>query len=403
MGLILPGDTGREPSVKIGYLDCFSGISGDMTLAALIHAGLPEDALLSELKKLDLPGYRVEILRAKRGAIVGTQVRVHVDPGHPERDLNEILSLIDRSGLSRKIKEKSKQIFLGLGKAEAEVHGTDLSSVTFHEVGAVDSIVDIVGSVIGIDKLGIQCLTASPVNVGKGAVDTKHGILPVPTPATVLLLKGKPTYSQGPSMELTTPTGAAILAGLAQEFGDLPMMQVEQIGYGFGSTERPDWPNALRILIGERSSMEKDSCWMIESNIDDMNPETYGYLMERLFEEGALDAFFTPIVMKKGRPAIRVSILSPQGKEENLVRTLFVETTSIGVRRYRVERDKLKRDVIQVETPFGSVAVKIGLMDDEVVNFSPEYEDCRKLAKEKDVPFKEVFSEALRAAKEKQG
>lgn len=204
-------------------------------------------------------------------------------------------------------------------------------------------------------------------------------------------------------MELTTPTGAAILAGLAQEFGDLPMMQVEQIGYGFGSTERPDWPNALRILIGERSSMEKDSCWMIESNIDDMNPETYGYLMERLFEEGALDAFFTPIVMKKGRPAIRVSILSPQGKEENLVRTLFVETTSIGVRRYRVERDKLKRDVIQVETPFGSVAVKIGLMDDEVVNFSPEYEDCRKLAKEKDVPFKEVFSEALRAAKEKQG
>ncbi len=387
--------------MKIAYFDCFSGISGDMVLGALLHAGLPKEVLLSELDKLDLDGYRLEVQSSQRGSISGLHVRVIIEKEQPERNLEEILDLINRSRLSHTIREKSKKIFKRLGEVEAEIHGLDLASVHFHEVGAVDSIVDIVGSVIGIEHLGIEHFVASPVNVGKGTVKARHGTLPVPAPATVSLLKGFPTYSKGASMELATPTGAAVLAGLADEFGDQPLMRVEKIGYGLGSSDLPKWPNCLRILIGEESDVERDYCWMIESNIDDMNPEIYGYVMERLFDQGALDVFLTPVIMKKGRPATRISLLSPAGKEEALIRTLFLETTAIGVRRYRVERDKLHREVIPVETPYGEVPVKFGYLGSETVNFSPEYEACRELANEKGVPLKQIYNEALRAARER--
>jgi uncharacterized protein (TIGR00299 family) protein len=389
-----------DPPVKIAYLDCFSGISGDMTLGALLHAGLQKEILLSELAKLDLTGYTVESESAKRGSISGVRVQVIVEENQPGRNLAEILELIDKSGLSKSVKEKSSRVFKLLGQAEAEVHGVDLSAVHFHEVGAVDSIVDIVGSVIGMESLGIHRIISSPVNVGKGTVKTQHGTLPVPAPATTLLLKGKPSYARGVSMELTTPTGAAILAGLCEVFGDQPLMQVEHTGYGLGSADTPEWPNCLRILIGEQSGLHQDRCWMIESNIDDMNPELYEFVMERLFTEGALDVFSTPIVMKKGRPATRISVLSPTGKEDALIKTLFRETTAIGVRRYPVERDKLIRKIIPVKTCYGEVPVKFGYLGDEVVNTSPEYEACRKLAKEMKVPLKKVYNEVLRAARE---
>ena len=391
--------------MSIAYLDCFSGISGDMTLGALVHAGLKEDLLCLELKKLNLSGYRIEIQSSKRGSISGNRVDVIIDKAQPARNLQDILCLIDGSSLSPGVKEKSKRIFQLLGTAESEVHHVDISSIHFHEIGAVDSIIDIVGTVAGMESLGIRRVTASPVNVGSGTVKTEHGILPVPAPATLSLLKGKPTYAGGISMELTTPTGAAILAGLAQDFSVQPLMKIERIGYGLGKADLPGWPNCLRILIGEEDipARRQDRCWMIESNIDDMNPEIYGFVMDRLFAEGALDVFFTPIIMKKGRPATRISVLSPEGMEHALVNIIFQETTAIGVRRYSVEREKLERKMIRVATPYGEVPVKIAYLGMEAVNLSPEYEVCRRLASEQKVPLKQVYNEAMSAAKGKHG
>ena len=391
--------------MSIAYLDCFSGISGDMTLGALLHAGLKEEVLFSELKKLNLSGYRIEIQSSKRGSISGNRVDVIIDKAQPARNLHEILSLINGSSLSHEVKEKSNRIFQLLGKAESEVHNVDISSVHFHEVGAVDALIDIVGTAIGMESLGIHRIIASPVNVGSGTVKTEHGILPVPAPATLSLLKGKPTYAGGISMELTTPTGAAILAGLVQDFSGQPLMKVERVGYGLGKTDLPGWPNCLRILIGEEDipARRQDRCWMIESNIDDMNPEIYGFVMDRLFAEGALDVFFTPIIMKKGRPATRISVLSPEGRMDALIKIIFQETTAIGVRRYRIERDTLERKIIGVTTPYGEVPVKIAYLGMEAVNLSPEYEVCRRLASEQKVPLKQVYNEAMSAAKGKHG
>jgi uncharacterized protein (TIGR00299 family) protein len=387
----------RRTGLKTAYFDCFSGISGNMTLGALLHAGLPKKVLLAELKKLPLSGYAIDVETSLRGSLSGTHVTVLVNKKQPKRNLGDILALIEKSRLSPEIKKKSGKVFRLLGRAEAEVHGTDLSSVHFHEVGAVDSIVDIVGSIIGLRELGIGKIVASPVNVGKGTVKSKHGVLPVPAPATAFLLKGKQTYSEGERMELTTPTGAALLAGLASSFGEQPLMKVERIGYGLGSADLKAWPNCLRLMVGEEPSSSQDTCWMIETNIDDMNPELYGHVMDRFFEKGALDVFFTPILMKKGRPAIRLGLLAPIGKEEELVEILFRETTAIGIRRTRVLREKLLRKTIHVVTEHGEVPVKISFLNGDVVNRSPEYEACRELARAKGVPLKEIYRAALRA------
>ncbi|MDX1764725.1 MAG: nickel pincer cofactor biosynthesis protein LarC [bacterium] len=388
--------------MKVAYLDCFSGISGNMTLGALIHAGLDADILRWELAKLSLTGYTVKAQKLKRGSIAGIYCHVVVEEKQPARSLDAILDLIEVSGLASPVKEKSRKIFELLGQAEARIHSDDISKVHFHEVGAVDSIVDIVGAVIGFDALGIGRLEASPVNVGQGTVKADHGTLPIPAPATVDLLREKPTFAAGPSLELTTPTGAAILAGLCTSFGGQPLMAVEKAGYGLGSADPPDWPNSLRLLIGETGAASNDYCWMIESNIDDMNPEFYGHVMDRLFDNGALDVFLTPMVMKKGRPATRVSVLAPLHKEEELTRTLLLETTALGIRRYRVERSMLTRKSVTVETAFGPLTVKIGLLDGAVVNKAPEYEVCRKAARDKGVPLKEIYEAAMRAAEELQ-
>jgi uncharacterized protein (TIGR00299 family) protein len=369
-----------------------------MMLGALLDAGLPEALLGSELGKLPLPGYRLEVQQAKRGGLSGTLVHVSVAPGQPMRNLKDILDLIESSSLSASIREKSKAIFESLGEVEAAIHGTDLASVHFHEVGAVDSIVDIVGAVIGVEYLGIERMSASPVNLGSGSVRSAHGTLPVPAPATAALLKGRPVYSAGAPLELTTPTGAALLVGFDCDFGVLPPMRLDRIGYGLGSQDPSGWSNVLRLFIGEQAPDQRETCWLIETNIDDMNPEFYGHLMDRLLVEGALDVFFTPIVMKKSRPGTRVGVLSPEGREEALSRVLFLETTAIGLRRHRVERDTLERKIIPVQTPYGEVPVKLGLLDGEVVNRAPEYEACRRLAAEKGVALKTVYIEALRAS-----
>jgi len=384
--------------LKTAYFDCFSGISGNMALGALLHAGLPLKSLIEELEKLSLPGYRIDAGSSRSGTLTGIDVQVQVEANQPRRNVNEILALIDQSRLSAAVKEKSSRVFRILGEAEARVHGVDLSEVHFHEVGAVDAIVDIVGTVAGLERLGIGRIVASPVNVGSGTVKTEHGLLPVPAPATALLLTGKPTYADGEALERTTPTGAALLAGLADGFGGQPAMKVRSIGYGLGSMESRDRPNCLRIMIGEEVSGAADTCWLIESNIDDMTPELFGHVMERLLAAGALDVFFTPIQMKKNRPAVRIGLLAPEGREEELGKLLFRETTAIGLRRSRVYREKLDRKTIHVETQYGEVPVKIGLLDGAVVNRAPEYDVCRSLALEKDLPLKEIMDAAREAA-----
>lgn len=385
--------------MKTAYFDCFSGISGNMALGALLHAGLPREVLFKELKKLSLKGYRIETTPSLRGSLTGIHVEVTAEEKQPRRNLEEILTLIDQSRLSPAVKEKSGKIFQLLGQAEARIHGVDLSEVHFHEVGAVDAIIDIVGTVAGLERIGIQRIVASPVNVGSGTVRTEHGLLPVPAPATAYLLRGKPTYAAGEAMERTTPTGAALLAGLADTFGEQPGMEVTSIGYGLGNRESSDRPNCLRIMIGEEIADTTDTCWFIETNIDDMPPELFGHTMERLLEEGALDVFFTPIQMKKNRPAVRIGLLAPEGRERHLQKILFRETTAIGLRRSRVLREKLVRKTVHVETKYGEVPVKVGLLDGTVVNRAPEYDACRKLAREQNLPLKEIMETALAAAR----
>ncbi len=385
--------------MKTAYFDCFAGISGNMALGALLHAGLPRKTLVEELDKLSLTGYRIEPTSSRRGALAGIHVEVSVEENQPRRNLDKILSLIDQSRLSPAVKEKSGKLFRLLGEAEAWVHGMELPQVHFHEVGAVDAIVDIVGTVAGLDRMGIEKIVASPVNVGSGTVRTEHGLLPVPAPATAHLLREKPTYAAGEAREWTTPTGAVLLAGLADSFGGQPGMEVTSIGYGLGSAETEERPNCLRIMIGEEVSGTADTCWLIETNIDDMTPELFGHVMERLLEEGALDVFFTPIQMKKGRPAVQIGLLAPEGKERHLQKLLFRETTAIGLRRNRVLREKLLRKTIHVETEYGEIPVKVGILDGTVVNAAPEYDACRALARKHNLPLKEIMEIALAAAR----
>ncbi len=385
--------------MKTAYFDCFSGISGNMALGALLHAGLPPEVLIEELKKLSLKGYRIEPTSSRRGFLAGIHVEITVEENQPRRNLEEILTLIDQSTLSPAVKEKSGKIFRLLGQAEAQVHGMEFSQVHLHEVGAVDAMVDIVGTIAGLEQLGIERIVASPVNVGSGTVRTEHGLLPVPAPATALLLQGKPTYAAGEAREWTTPTGAALLAGLVDAFGGQPEMVVTSIGYGLGSRKSSDRPNCLRVMIGEEVADTTDTCWLIETNIDDMTPELFGHVMERLLEAGALDVFFTPIQMKKGRPAVQIGLLAPEGREQHLQKLLFRETTAIGLRRSSVLREILDRKTIEVETKYGMVPVKIGLLEGTVVNTSPEYDACRRLAREKNLPLKEIMQAALEAAR----
>ncbi|MCH7760762.1 nickel pincer cofactor biosynthesis protein LarC [candidate division TA06 bacterium] len=403
--------------MRIAYFDCFSGISGDMIVGSLLDAGLDFQLLQSELNKLNLRGFRVKAEKMKRKSLVGTKFCVEIEDEGGERRLGEILEIIGKSGIDGAIKSSAAEIFKRMASVEGKVHDQKIEEVHFHEIGGLDTIVDVVSGLVGLEKLGVEAIYSSKVNVGSGFVETAHGTLPVPAPATVELLKGVPLFSNRIEGELATPTGAAILSTLSKGFGRIPEMKIERIGYGVGSREF-EIPNLLRVLIGESplvnsqflpkggssipvTNYQVDEVVLIETNIDDMSPELFEHVSERLMERGGLDVFMTPVQMKKGRPGILLSLLAPSDQVDELTFILFDETTTFGVRVQTVERRKLSREVLPIQTAFGEVKVKVGKWGEKVKSISPEYEDCRKIALEKGLPLKEIYEEAKRAAREK--
>jgi uncharacterized protein (TIGR00299 family) protein len=383
--------------MRIAYFDCFSGASGDMILGSLIDAGLSLQRLREELKKLRIPTVHLRAKKVLKGEISATQVIVEgKKEKRSHRNSKEILRIIERSSVGAEVKEKSKEIFKRIASVEAKIHQTSMEEVHFHELGGLDSIVDIVGSVWGIQQLGIEKIYVSKVNVGTGFVKCEHGILPVPAPATLSLMEGKPVYSSGVERELLTPTGAAILTTLGSEFGSMPLMEVGRIGYGAGRDDLPH-PNLLRLIIGvSESTLGKERVAVIETNIDDMNPQFYDYVMERLLAMEVLEVFITPILMKKNRPGHLLTVMCPSVKLPSVTKFLLRETTTLGLRWHEEERAKTDREILTKETKYGKIRFKLARWEGKVVNLSPEYEDCKRLALEKKVPLKEVFEEAKR-------
>ncbi|MEZ8221060.1 hypothetical protein GG496_001230 [Candidatus Fervidibacteria bacterium JGI MDM2 JNZ-1-D12] len=387
----------------IAYFDCFAGISGDMALGALLDAGAPLDKLLDGLKSLPLNGWDLKVERVRKGAVAATSVTVLAGENHPERRLADIERIILSSALAESVKVQSLAVFRLLAEAEAKVHGVSVNEVHFHEVGAIDSIVDIVGVVYALHLLGVQEVHASALPFSRGWVRTAHGELPVPAPAAMELLCGIPTYPLDIDTELVTPTGAALLKGLAKSFGVPPPFTPQRIGYGAGKKDLP-FPNVLRVIVGEMSDgfiLERERLIVVETNLDDMTGELTGFVMERLFEAGAKDVWVTPTQMKKNRPAIVLSVLCDSSSLPTVLQILLRETTTLGVRVHEVERLCLQREFVEVETPYGVVKVKVAKLGKEIVNISPEYEDCRRIALERKVPLKEVMAAAFDIAREK--
>jgi len=380
--------------MKIAYLDCFSGISGEIE---------------AHLRRLPVPGWNISAEKVVRRGFVATQVKVESNDPQRHRSLSEILQMIERAELPPAISERASSIFRRLGEAEAQVHGVAIEKVHFHEVGAVDAIVDIVGSAAGFAQLGIEEFFCSPLNVGGGRVDTQHGNLPVPAPATAELLRGAPTYSNGIQRELVTPTGAAIVATVTSRFGPQPAMTVNTIGLGAGSAQLAEQPNVIRLFVGESVSQLdnatlknaafsdtalEENILVLEANLDDMSPQVYGYFAERALEAGALDVFSIPVQMKKNRPGQLVTVLCKPADREKFSDLLFRETTTLGVRQSHVMRRALQRESIAVETSLGSIRMKIARLHGHILNAAPEYEDCQKIAAERGVPLKQVLAEA---------
>jgi hypothetical protein len=385
--------------MRIAYFDCFSGASGDMILGSLIDAGLSPRRLKEELKKLRTPAIHLKVKKVLKRGISAIQVIVE---GRSEkrshRNLKEILRIIERSGVEAEVKEKSKEIFRRIASVEGKIHRTPMEEIHFHELGGLDSIVDIVGAVWGIRQFGIEKVHVSKVNVGTGFIKCEHGILPVPAPATLSLMEGKPIYSSGVERELCTPTGAALLTSLGSEFGSMPLINVERIGYGAGRDNLPH-PNLLRLIIGtSESTSGKEKVVVIETNIDDMNPQFYDYLIEKLLAMEVLEVFITPILMKKNRPGHLLTIICPSEKLPSVTKFLLRETTTLGLRWHEEERAKADREILTRETKYGKIRFKLARWDGRVVNLSPEYEDCKGSALKKGVPLKEVFEEAKRVA-----
>ncbi len=450
--------------MKIIYFDCFAGISGDMLVGALLDLGLDLASLERELHKLPLEGFRLQVSKVNKRGIQASKFQVILtspagdrladadfqevelpaettsqpspgDPPHrhsadevhphdhshpPHRSLTQILSLIDNSSLPTAVKTMAGAIFTRLGEAEARVHGVSLDRVHFHEVGGVDAIVDIVGAAIGLEQLGLERVCASPLHLGSGFVRSAHGLLPVPAPATAHLVAGVPVYSSEVKGELVTPTGAAIITTIAQQFGPLPPMVIEATGYGAGSRDRA-FPNVLRAYLGQvvagpipsvpsggrqvrdpfpeqheaplvTAGYHEGPAMVIEANIDDMNPQLFEYLLERLLEAGALDVSLIPVQMKKSRPGTILHVLAHPTSVDDLLAIIFTESTTIGARTYGVTKRMLQRETQTVETPFGPVRVKVARLGGQVVNVAPEYEDCRELARRHSLPLKEIYA-----------
>jgi pyridinium-3,5-bisthiocarboxylic acid mononucleotide nickel chelatase len=379
--------------MRICYFDAFSGISGDMTVGALVDAGADWSQLEGALLSLGLDAkFRLE--KTKRKGIAASKFFVDFEEQKKHRHLPHIEKIILGGALSENAKRNSLAVFRRLGDAEAKSHNVPIEKVHFHEVGAVDSISDIVGACVALDLLGVEEIRGSRINVGGGTVTTEHGVLPVPTPATAELLKGVPIYSAGPEVELTTPTGAALITTLASGFGTIPSVEVEAQGFGAGTKEFSMQANVLRVLIGNRTyATEPTTVSVLEANIDDVTPQVLGYAMERLLDSGALDVTLTPIYMKKNRPATQVSVISAPEMQEQLTAILFAETPTLGIRVYQAERRILARHTVSVETPYGAVRVKYS----DQGSFNPEYEDCRKAAQENKVSLRAVIAEASAA------
>jgi uncharacterized protein (TIGR00299 family) protein len=385
--------------MKLAYFDCFSGISGDMILGALVDAGCDAERLSAELRGLPLSGWELTAQKVWKNGMAATQVHVKIEDQQKHRSLSAILDILRKSQLASPVRDRATAIFQKLGEAEARVHDIPVNKIHFHEVGALDAIVDIVGACVGFEALRIERFACSALNIGGGTVKMAHGILPVPAPATANLLQGVPTYSNGVQRELVTPTGAAIIATLCDSFGPQPPMKVSAIGYGAGTADLEGQPNVVRILIGEAAEKTlpgyDEEIAVMEANLDDMNPQIYGYLLEKALAAGALDVYTTPVQMKKNRPGTLLTVLCRPQDVNALMSLIFAETTTFGTRTYRAQRRVLPRESITVATSFGEVRIKLSRVNGRILHVAPEYEDCRKLAIEKSVPLQRVISEAL--------
>ena len=392
--------------MKLAYFDCRSGISGDMLLGALVDCGVSLDTIKESLALLPIQGFEISVNRVNKAGLISTQVDVLVEDNVKERRLAEILTLILESQLPEKIKEKALDVFQRIGVVEARIHGLDVEKVHLHELGGLDTILDVVGVFLGMEILKIEKVFASPLPLGSGYIQSAHGTIPLPAPATLALLEGVPIVGSEFKKELVTPTGAALLTSLVQEFGIIPPMRLLKTGYGAGKQDLPI-PNVLRLLIGEgiepsssNYPFQEEKLVCLECNIDNMNPEIYSYLSECLFNSGALDVSLIPIYMKKNRPGTLVKVLCSEEIAENLIDILFSETTTLGARKYSVNRYSVERHITQVTTPYGAVNVKFSKKGDKSWNYTPEYEDCRRLASQHHIPIMKIYRAAEFAAEE---
>ncbi len=395
--------------MKVAYFDCIAGISGDMALGALLDAGADLEEVRDGLERLPIEPFELEVEEVDDQGIRAVRVVVHAAAGGVIRTYASIRALLDAAGLPSQALGLAQRIFLRLAQAEARVHRKEVDLVTFHEIGAVDSIVDITGTALALTQLGVERVFASQVPTGLGMTRTEHGALPIPAPAVLELLRGAPLYSKGVPVELVTPTGAAILAATADGFGEIPPMRVQSVGYGAGS-HRLEFPNVLRVLVGDSASSRAEPSAaseseevLLETNVDDLNPELYEYVLDRLLEAGAQDAWLTPIVMKKSRPAVTIRVLCSPERAEAMGAILFRETGTLGVRSSAVGKRALGRETIKVETRWGTVAVKVGFLDGRPVTVAPEFEDCARVAREANVAARDVHQEATRLAREEVG
>ena len=385
-------------TLRAAYFDCYSGISGDMILGAMVDLGVDIKEIRNALKKINLKGYKLHSKKIQRNGLASTQITVKIENkkhqhSPPNRSFSDIRKLIDQSKLSLVVKNNSIEIFKRIAKVEAEIHNTTIQKIHFHEIGSIDSIVDIVGGVWAIESLNLDIIKSSPLNVGEGFVNCTHGRLPVPAPATLKLLKGIPVFSNGIKKELTTPTGAAMIGFYAESFESIPTMTIKNEGYGAGSHVIPSIPNLLRVFVGDIIKDKTNNLVMIETNIDDMNPEIFETVMESLFSAGALDVYLSAIIMKKNRPATKISVLAECRSREKLSKILLTETSSFGVRFYSVDRLILDREVKKLKTSYGLIKIKLGKLDGKIVQAAPEFEDCRKISRTKKLPVKKIYDE----------